>query len=165
MAENREWAGPSRSARKRAAQAVEELARKLVDLPEAQLRKLPAPPEIASELRQIRAIRSLAARDRQIRHLASLLRQEEELESLEEFLAGVDRGHREEQVQFHRLEDWRDRLCDPKTFSPALEEVRQALPVLDPQMLAKLAGAVHARGDRHAFREIFRLLRRAAETA
>lgn len=165
MQENHREAGPSRSARKRAAQGVEDLARRLADLPEAEVRKLPATPEIVAELRQIRSIRSLPARDRQIRHLASLLRREEELENLEDFIAGIDRQHREEQVQFHRLEEWRDRLCDPEAFPAALAEVTQALPAVDPQALGRLARAAQERGDRHAFREIFRLLRRAGESS
>lgn len=159
-----EQEGRSRSARKRAAQAVEDLARRLVDLPESELRKLPADPEIVSELKSIRAIRSLPARDRQIRHLAGLLRRwEEVVPDLESFVSGLDRGHYEEQARFYRLEEWRDRLCEPDSFSQALEEVMEALPQADPAVLGRLARSVKS-GDRHASREIFRYLRRASES-
>ncbi|MFA5515920.1 MAG: ribosome biogenesis factor YjgA [Desulfuromonadales bacterium] len=150
---------PSRTARKREAQAVEELARKLVDLPEATGKKLPLTPEIHAKLQLARATKGHSARDRQIRHLAAVLREEEDLSPLVEFLAGQDRRAWEERQHFHRLEAWRDRLCHPAEFSAALAEIRTALPKIDADRLTRLAGAVHAYNDRRAAREIFRLLR------
>jgi ribosome-associated protein len=157
-----EWeTKPSRTALKREAQAVEELARKLVELPEATGRKLPLAEEIRAKLQLARATGGRSARDRQIRHLAAALRQEEDLSPLIEFLDGHDRRQWEERQRFHQLEVWRDRLCNPTDFPAALAEIRAALPRIDADRLARLAGAVHAHNDRHAAREIFRLLQNA----
>lgn len=154
---------PSRSARKRSAQAVEELARALVELPAAALERLPAGAEVRRELEQARAIRAHGARDRQIRHLASVLRRdEEETAVLRAFVAGEDEGRYREQAAFHRLEELRERLCDPKRFPQALTEAASLWPTLDTAAVGRLARACHGSEDRRAFREIFRLLRRAS---
>ena len=156
-------AAPSRSARKRDAKAVEDLARSLVALPEARIGKVPLGEGLRRELLLARNTRGHAARDRQTRHLAALLRREEDLAPLEEFLAGTDRQQREETESFHQLEEWRDRLCLADEFAPALQEIAGIFPAIDTRRLTRLAGAVHAGRDRQAAREIFRLLRTARE--
>lgn len=153
---------PSRSARKRAAQAVEDLARRLTELPEADLRRLTIDAEILEEIRLVRSVPTLAARDRQVRHLAGVLRQrEDELPAIDRFVAGLDFHRHEERVRFHRLEELRDRLCDPAASPQALEEAAR-IPGVDRALLARLARAAHG-GDKRAFRELFRHLRRASE--
>ncbi len=152
---------PSRTAQKRAAKAIEELARKLVELPEATGKKLPLTAEIRKDLQLARTTKGHSARDRQIRHLAAVLREEEDLSSLVEFLDGQDRREWEARQRFHQLEAWRDRLCHPADFPAALVEVKRRCRRSMADRLARLAGAVHAHGDQHAAREIFRLLREA----
>lgn len=155
---------PSRSARKREAHAAEEIARALVELPAQTVEKLPAGDEIREELELARATRGHGSRDRQIRHLASVLRRnEEELAALRNFLSGEDEAHYREQAAFHRLEELRERLCDPKSFPEALTEAAAAWPGLDTSAVGRLARACRGGEDRRAFRELFRLLRRAAE--
>ena len=157
--------GPSsRSAQKRAAHAVEELAQVLVELPEADWKRLPATGDLREQIRQARGIRTHGARKRQIKHLASLLRRsEEEQQSLRAFCEKTDGVHLQEQKTFHLLEQLRDRLCDTEGFQQALHEALGLWPSLDPQLLTRLARSVQATGDRGAFREIFKRLREAAE--
>ncbi len=157
---------PSRSARKRDAKAVEDLARSLVALPEAAIRKMSIDQDLRRETLLARATRGHSSRDRQIRHLAALLRRHpEELTYLSEFLGGFDRRHHQEQEDFHRLEEWRDRLCRPAECARALQEISVCLPDLDTGRLSRLAEAVQAGNDRQSAREIFRLLRAAREKA
>lgn len=159
MEEKREQ---SRSARKRTAKGVEDLAQRLVELPEAECRKLPTSPGVQAELDLARATKGHGSRKRQTKHLAAVLRrEEEETEALRSFLAGLDRGHLQEARDFHELEGWRDRLCDAEQYASALREVALALPGIDQAALGRLARSVHASGDRRAFREIFRRLREA----
>jgi len=159
---NNEQIGPSRSAQKRAARDVEDLAQQLVALPEAELKRLPASEEIAEELRNARRTGGRSAHRRQIKYLAGLLRrQEEEVARIRAFLAGVDEQSLEEKREFHGLEKLRERLCSADTFAEALTEVKKTCPSLDPERLTRLARAVQTGGDRRAFREIFRLLRQA----
>lgn len=155
---------PSRSAMKRAAKEVEDLARSLAELPASELARLPADPEIRREIDQARATRSHGARDRQIRHLAAFLRRrEEQTGALRDFLQGVDEVHLAEKRNFHRLEALRDRLCDPHRFEGALVEIREAFPGADTAAFGRLARSARESKDRKAYREIFRLLRQESE--
>jgi ribosome-associated protein len=155
---------PSRSARKRAAKSVEETARQLVELPESEVRKLPAADDLMIEIRQTRSTRGLAARQRQVKFLAGMLRKrEDDLARLRDFLDGVDQIQQQERQLFHSLEVLRDRLCNPDSFHQALQDAGQAFPGLDHAELSSLAIKMHATGDRRFSREIFQLLRQAAK--
>lgn len=159
-AEQKEWAGPSRSAKKRAAQEVEELARELAEMAEAEWRKLPASPGLRDEIRQARETRGHGARKRQIKHLAGVLRRdEEETAALRNFLDGNHASQLAEKKAFHALEELRDRLCDPALCEAALREVGRNCPGVDPAEIARLARTAQESDDRRAYREIFRRLR------
>ncbi len=166
MEEQEEYqeAGRGRSAKKRAAKAVENLAQRLAELPEPAISGLPLSPEMAKELQLARNTRGHSSRKRQIKHLAGALRRnEEEQEQIEAALNGVDQVQRQEVMAFHQLEELRDRLCAPTDFEAALAEVRSLYPQLDSNKLAGLARSVHVSSDKKAHREIFRRLRKAAE--
>lgn len=155
---------PSRSALKRAAKAVEELARQMVDMPEAEWKKLPASPALRREIELARGTKGHGARKRQTKHLAALLRQsEKDAEELQAFLTGLDQVHLREKRDFHELEDLRDRICNPDLSGAALDEAAEVIPGIDREAISRLARSVHANGDRRAFREIFRRLREAKE--
>lgn len=156
--------GRGRSARKRAAKAVEELAQRLVELPDADLAKLPLSHRLAEELHTARNTRGHGSRKRQIKYLAGLLRRDEQQQQqLSAALTEVEEVHGNDVRLFHHLEDLRDRLCDQATFAAALEETGARYPRTDIQRLAGLARSVHDGGDKKAFREIFRQLRQAEE--
>ena len=158
--EPKEWAGPSRSAKKRAAQEVEQLAHELAEMAEADWRKLPASPELREEILQARETHGHGARKRQIKHLAGVLRRDEEATAgLREFLDGHHARQLAEKRTFHELEELRDRLCDPALGEAALQEVGRRCPGADPAEIARLARAAQGKDDRRAYREIFRRLR------
>lgn len=153
---------PSRSAKKRAAKAIQELASALITMAEADYRRLPLNGVIAEELEQARAIKSHGARKRQLKHLAGLLREDEESrEQIETFMAEIERGHRQNTAGFHRLEKLREGLCDPDRCTETLEEIEKTLPNADTTKIHRLAKSVQNSADKRAFREIFRLLRDA----
>lgn len=156
--------GRGRSAKKRAAKAVEELAARLVELPEPELATLPLAAEVRKELDLARSTRGHSSRRRQLKHFAAVLRREEEQrEAIEAFFDGFEVTQARSRASFHQLEDLRDRLCDPTTCDAALTEVGAELPTVDVKKLANLARAVHASGDKKAAREIFRRLRQGQE--
>jgi len=156
--------GRGRSAAKRAAQAIDELAKALVELPEPQCAKLPLDGELRRELQQARDTKGHGSRKRQLKHFAALLRRDEEaIAAVQAFVEGCNETHQQQTEAFHQLEQLRDRLCDKSTYEAALTEVRQLYPHLDSDRLAGLARSVHAGGDKKAYREIFRRLRAAAE--
>jgi ribosome-associated protein len=150
----------SRSAKKRAAKSVEDLAARLADLAAADFRRLPLDGELRRELEAARSIKAHGARKRQIKHLAGLLRRDDEnREAAEGFLADLDLGRHQDAEHFHLLEELRERLCDPLRREAAMEEVRQSLPDLDLAKVRRLAEAAQSRTDKRAFRELFRLLK------
>jgi ribosome-associated protein len=155
-----EETAPSRSAKKRAAKGVEDLAMRLADLAQADFRRLPLQGDLRRELEAARAIRAHGARKRQIKHLAGLLRRDEENQAaVEEFLTEVDSGHRRDAEHFHLLEELRERLCDPVRREAALEEIRQSMPGPDFEKVRRLAEAAQGGTDKRAFRELFRILK------
>jgi ribosome-associated protein len=161
--ENKEQATPSRSARKRAAQAVETLAFALVELPEADLARLSAPADILEALRQARNTRGHGSRKRQIKHLAGLLRRcPDAVTALQAFMAGLDEQRLRERAALHALEQLRIRLCDPATRAEALDEAERSLPGIDLAQLDQLARRAHGGTDRQAFRAVFQLLKKTA---
>jgi ribosome-associated protein len=161
-----QWSGPSRSAKKRAAKAVETIAGQLLELPAATWAKVPAPPELREEIELARRTESHGARKRQMKHLAGVLRQhDEEMATIQDFLDGLHQVQRQGKEEFHLLEELRDRICDPEHSAAALVEAEGLLPGIDRAGLTRLARAVHAGNDRKAYREIFRRLRTASEQA
>jgi ribosome-associated protein len=156
--------GRGRSARKREAKAVEHLAQRLVDLPEAAIVKLHLTGELADELQLAKNTLGHSSRKRQIKHLAGFLRRHDtQREQLEAELEGFSLAQRRTTLVFHNLEQLRDRLCRTDDFETALEEIRQSYPRLDVNKLAGLARSFHAVQDKKAYREIFRRLRQADE--
>lgn len=156
---------PSRTAKKRAAKAVEELAATLLNMADADYRRLPLSGEIARGLAQGRTIKAHGARKRQLKHLAGLLRRDEESrEAAESFVAELDQSRRQNTADFHHLETLRDGLCDPARSAEALAEIEQTMPGVDAGKIRRLAESVQHSADKRAFREIFRLLRDAQET-
>jgi ribosome-associated protein len=161
--ESGEFLGPSRSQRKREAEAVLELAERLVELGDARLRQLALPESIADAVRDTRRISAPVARKRQLHYLAKLMRREDE-ESLDGLRAALEHDRaeaRRETAALHRVEAWRERLlADGDT---ALGELADAHPELDRQHLRALVRS--AREERlqnrppTAFREIFRVLK------
>lgn len=158
--------GRGRSAKKRAAQAVEALAVRMVEAGDAVCKRLPLTDEVREDLQRTRGIKARGARKRQIKHLAGLLRQDPELvTAIQAALDAVGRTTRSERDAFQRIEQMRDALCDPDSFAAALERAAGEIPGLDRQTITNLAKKVHLTGDKRAFREIFRRLRVLAEAS
>lgn len=157
--------GRGRSAKKREAKAVEQLAQDLSDLPESEIAKLPMEAELAKEVELARNTKGHSSRKRQIKHLAGFLRRhEDEREAVATALEGHSVNQRQETLAFHHLEELRDRLCSATSFDEAIAEVRNTFPFVDDGKLSRLARSVHENSDKRAAREIFRRLRKAEET-
>lgn len=156
--------GRGRSAKKRAAKEVENLACRLVELSEAEFAKLPVDGELRGELALARATSGHSSRRRQIKHFAGCLRRDlEQRQVLEDYLQGCQVTLAKQNQVFHRLEELRDRLCRAEDFTEALAEVGQLWPCIDLAKLGNLARSVHATSDKKAAREIFRRLRDAGD--
>jgi ribosome-associated protein len=151
---------PSKSARKRAAHAAQDLGEELTRLKEAELAALALPESLAEAIRAARRIRSRAALARQRQYIGKLMR-DIDPEPIRAALAARSAVDARETERFKRLEAWRERLV---TEGPAaLEELSRLHPALERhEWLERIAAArtERARGDPGtAARELFRALR------
>ncbi|MCU0753659.1 MAG: DUF615 domain-containing protein [Xanthomonadales bacterium] len=136
---------PSRSALKREADTVFELARELVDLTPAQRARVPLDDGLLAQIAQCHKVTSHIAHRRELMFLAKQLRKREE--DLPAIRAAVDVPKEERQretAQLHRIERWRERLIDEG--DSALEALLAEYPGIDRHEMRQLVRA--AREDR-----------------
>ena len=161
--------GPSRSAQRRDALAVLEMARQLVELPEAVLARIGMDEDLRELVRTSRKITAQIARKRQIQYLAKHLRRldEEALAVIRSALQHDRAEHLREARALHAVEHWRDRLLEEG--DAALSELLEHYPQADRQHLRQLARNAHQERLKnkppHAYRDLFRELRELLEAS
>ena len=159
-----EFFSPSRSANRRAALDVLELAETLVGLSAAQLARLPIPDEVMPHIRETQRISSYGARKRQIAFLAKQMRRQDDvaLEAIRDAMSKDGDAARKETAALHRVEALRDALLG-LDGDAAMTELLAEHPDADRQKLRQLVRNVHEERKRNkpprAFRELFRELR------
>jgi len=157
---------PSKSERKRAAHAAQDLGETLIGLRDAELDALELPERLHDAIRDARRITSRAGGARQRQYIGKLMR-EIDLEPIRAALVAHSERSAREAERFKRLESWRERLI--REGAAALDELDRWRPGLDrPDWLAKI-GAAQAEHTRSgvagtAARELFRALRALFDT-
>ncbi|MBS0365126.1 MAG: DUF615 domain-containing protein [Proteobacteria bacterium] len=152
---------PSKSARKRAAHAAQDLGEALVRLREPELAALELPETLAEAIRAARSISSRAGGARQRQYIGKLMRGIDTA-PIEAALAARHAQDAQETERFKRTEIWRERLIGEG--EPALAELVRWYPQLDRQQWrARIAVAAAERARSGAVgpaaRELFRALR------
>ena len=138
---------PSKSARKRAAHAAQDLGETLIGLRAAELDALNLPERLLEAIREARRINSRAGGARQRQYIGKLMR-EIDLEPIRTALAsGSERDALESQL-FKRAEGWRERLI--LEGESALEELARLRPDLDRGQWSQQVSAARAERARHA---------------
>ncbi len=152
---------PSKSARKRAAQAAQDLGVELVQLREAQLQELDLPEKLKDAIRAARTINSRAAGARQRQYIGKLMR-DVDPEPIRALLGARSQLDAQATERFKRVESWRDRLVSEG--APALEDLKRWRPEIDArEWTLRVSSAqterarIQAAGP--ASRELFRALR------
>jgi len=121
---------PSRSARKRAHEALQQLARQALEAPAARVNRLALDEHLAQAIRDGRRIPASSARARHIRYLAGLLAADPDgAAALGAALAEDRETHARQVAALHRVERWRDRLLEEG--DAALAELVAAHPDVD----------------------------------
>ena len=122
-----EFFSPSRSANRRAALDVLELAETLVGLSAAQLARLPIPDEVMPHIRETQRISSYGARKRQIAFLAKQMRRQDDaaLEAIRDAMSKDGDAARKETAALHRVE--RKRNKPPHAFRELFRELKELL--------------------------------------
>jgi ribosome-associated protein len=150
----------SKSARKRAAHAAQDLGEMLLALSDAELTALELPEELLAALRAARGITSRAAGARQRQYIGKLMRTLDP-EPIRAALRARGAVSAAQVARFRRVEQWRERLIAGGTA--ALAELAREHPGIDGSEWARrvsAAQAERARGvARGASRELFRALR------
>jgi len=152
---------PSKSSRKRAAWAAQDLGVELVKLREAQLLELDLPEKLKEAIRAARTITSRVAGARQRQYIGKLMR-DVDPEPIRAALGARSQLDAQETEVFKRVESWRDRLISEG--APALEELKRWRPQVDPAEWAQRVSSARAERTRTgasgvASRELFRALR------
>lgn len=107
-----EVARPSKSERKRAMLALQEMGERLVSLPQADLEKISIEDEqLQDAIELARRITARGGRKRQLQFIGKLMRSVD-VESIREGLSALDQQHVQRAAEFHRIEKARDRLRD-----------------------------------------------------
>ncbi len=157
---------PSKSARKRAAHAAQDLGEELLRLRDKELEALGLPEALLDAIRAARRITSRAAGARQRQYIGRLMR-EVDLAPVRAALAARSAQAARDTERFKRIAAWRGRLI--AEGPAALAELSRAHPQIDQAEWARridAARAEHARpsGSAGAARELFRALRALFDT-
>jgi ribosome-associated protein len=153
---------PSKSARKRAAHAAQDLGEALIALPDAELEGMGLPERLRDAIALARTITSRAGLARQRQFIGKLMRDLDTAPIEAALAARQEAGSREAQ-SFRRVEMWRERLMSEG--EAGIEALAAEFPQLDRASLRQQAEA--ARRERTqpglsgggAYRELFRELR------
>jgi len=111
---------PSKSARKRESQALQDLGEILIALPDALLAELPLPDALRAAVLEARRITSRGAQLRQRQYIGKLMRKLD-AQPIREALRQHEERQRADARRFQRVEQWRDRLV--REGEPALREL------------------------------------------
>lgn len=100
---------PSRTKKKRAAEALQKVGEQLLTLRAAQLNAMELPPELLEAVVAARAMTSHGARRRQLQYIGSLMRRTD-ADQLCRRLEAVTQETHDEARRFKQVERWRDEL-------------------------------------------------------
>ncbi|HHO68855.1 MAG TPA: DUF615 domain-containing protein, partial [Gammaproteobacteria bacterium] len=135
MHQDDERPAPSKTQRKRDAEALQALGARLVDLAEAEWRRLELPDDLVQALREARKIRSHGARKRQLQYIGKLMRGIE-VQAVRDYFEQRGLADRLAAERHQHLERLRDTLIDEG--DAALGEVLAEFPGADRQQLRQL---------------------------
>lgn len=155
----------SKTKRKAAMEALQDLGEKLVSLPKDKLDKLGLPENLHTAVLEARRITSNGAIRRQMQYIGRLMR-EVDTEPIADQLQRWEGKHNAENAHFHQLERWRERLLKDED---AVAEFMRLYPQTNSQQLRTLIRNSQreyiANKPPKSSRELFKLLRDITEAA
>jgi len=154
----------SKSQRKREADALLDLAKALIAMPESRLKRMPLDSDLREEVHFARNIRAHGARKRQLMTVGKMLRKRDVGELLDA-VNNIDEKNRQRTARHHHVETWRDKLIagSDRELSELLDQTQDA----DVQILRQLIrnAKKEAQLDKPpaAARKLFKVLREMNE--
>jgi ribosome-associated protein len=157
---------PSKSARKRAAHAAQDLGTELIRLRDSDLQALDLPERLVDAIRAARSITARGGAARQRQYIGKLMR-DIDLEPIRAFFASRNEVDARESERFKRVEAWRERLISEG--APALAELERWRPGIDRDEWSRRVSAAREERARTgatgpSSRELFRALRALFDT-
>lgn len=154
----------SKSQRKRDANELLDLAKKLISMPGSRLKRMPIDDDLRREIDFARSIRAHGARKRQLMTVGKMLRRLD-TEELMDAVNDVGQKNRQENARFHHIEAWRDRLMEGN--NEALSKLIELSPAINAQTMRQLIRNANKEAKLgkplSASRKLFKLLREAHE--
>ena len=150
---------PSKSARKREAERLQQIGRRLGELRTEHLETLDLPDNLLAAIIDYQRFPSREAKRRQLQYVGKLMR-ETDTDAIEAHLADLDGESAQARYQFNQLEQWRDELVnDPQALTRFISDYphvdRQHLR----QLIKKVSSAKHEEQRKIHARALFRFLR------
>ncbi len=155
---------PSKTRRKKDADALQQLGTDLLELPETDWVKLSLPESLIDALQEMKRIHSRSALKRQRQFIGRLMR-DIDPEPIQQHFEQLRQKTRQQVQAHHALEHWRDRMIEES--DTAIEEYLQAHANADRQHLRQLVRQARKERDRNrppkSARVLFRYLREMNE--
>lgn len=150
----------SKSQRKREADALFDLAKRMISMADNQLNKLPLDEDLRDEVDFARSIRAHGAKKRQLMTVAKMLRKRDNAELLD-LVYNADQKNRQENARFHHIETWRDHLIagTDKDLFALLEQTPTANAQTFRQLIRNAKKEIQLEKSPVAARKLFKLLR------
>ena len=151
---------PSKTRRKKDADALQQLGTDLLELPKADWVKLSLPDSLIDALQEMKRIHSRSALKRQRQFIGRLMR-DVDPEPIHQHFEQLRQKTRQQVQAHHMLEHWRDRMIeeDDSVIEAFLQEHNNA----DPQQLRQLVRQARKERDRNkppkSARALFRYIR------
>ena len=154
----------SRTQLKKEALALQKMGEKLTRLSDEQLARMDLPSLLMAAIRDIRPMKSHGARRRQLQYIGGLMRHVDN-EPIEQALLEIEQGAYLQAQEFHRIEDWRDRLVAGD--DDLMEKILRGCPQADRQRMGQLVRSARKekQGNRppKSARNLFRYLKEVTE--
>lgn len=152
----------SKTKKKQEMHALQKLGAALVELSAAHFGSMTLPEALQQAVQEARRIRSHEARRRQMQLIGKLMRGLDP-EPIRAQLAAVSGGSAQERARHQRLEHWRARLMDDDAALTAFASEHRDADLQNLRSLLRNARKEQKDGKPpRAYRELFRLIRKAA---
>jgi ribosome-associated protein len=146
---------PSKTRRKREAEALQALGERLVGLKPSQLARIPMDDELREAVQAAQRIHARGGRRRQLQLVGKLMRAAD-AQAIAQALAALESVRQRDADRLHELEDWRARLLNGETG--AIEALAEQYPGVDRAAVTDLVRRATCRAGTRA---LFRYLDRA----
>jgi ribosome-associated protein len=154
---------PSKSSRKREAERLQKIGRRLTDLNAEQLEILALPSRLLASIADYQRFPSREAKRRQLQYIGKVMRNVD-IEAIEHQLATLDGESAQARFQFSQLEQWRDDLIDdPAALTRFLSEYHNVDVQRLRQLINKTRGANDGEQKKTNARALFRFLRNSID--